>query len=75
MTQYETIKSKLEVFDEAHEASRKAYEQLDQKIAQWRHSGGNWLTEADYKVWADEVAVLEKAGEDLQEEASGSHAK
>lgn len=75
MTHHETIKSKLEVFDEAHEACREAYEQLDQKIEQWRHSGGPWPTEADYRVWTDAVAVLEKAGEELQEEASGRHAK
>lgn len=75
MTHHETIKSRLEIFDEAHEACRKAFEQLDQKIEQWRHSGGPYPTEADYKVWTDAVAVLEKAGEDHREAISASHAE
>ena len=75
MTHHETIKSKLEIFDEAHEALRKANEQLDRKIELCLHAGGPWPTEADYKVVMDAVAVLEKAGEDHREEASGSHVK
>jgi hypothetical protein len=74
MTHHETTKSKLEVFDAAHEACRRAREQLDLKIEQ-HHSGGPCPTEADYKVWTDAVAVLKKAGEDHRDEISGSHAK
>ena len=74
MADPESIKPKLDALDEAQEACRKAREQLDQKIEQ-HQSGGPCPTEADYKVWTDAVAVLEKAGEDHREEISGSHAK
>lgn len=75
MTHSESFKPKLDAFDEAHEAFKKANEQLDQKIEQWRHSGGPWPTEADYKVWMDAADVLREAGQAPSEEAAGSHAK
>ena len=75
MTHHEPIKPNSDAYDVAYEACRKAREQLDQKIEQWRHAGGPYPTEADYKVWTDAVAVLEEAGEVHKEETTGSHGK
>lgn len=72
MTYPESIKPKLDAFDEAHEAFKEANEQLDQKIEQCLHAGGPWPTEADYKVWMDAADVLRKVGQAPQEETSGT---
>jgi len=73
MTHPESIKPKLDAFDEAHEAFKKANEQLDQKIEQCLHAGGPWPTEADYKVWMDAADTLRKAGQAHGEEVASSH--
>jgi hypothetical protein len=75
MTHPESNKPKLDAFDEAREAFKKANEQLDQKIEQCLHAGGPWPTEADYKVWMDAADALRKAGRGPSEEVAGSHAE
>ncbi len=69
MTHPESIKPRLDAFDEAHVASEKAKEQLDQKIEQCLHAGGPWPTESDYKVWTDAKDALSKVGQAPREEA------
>ena len=75
MTHPESIKPKLDAFDEAHEAFKKANEQLDQKIEQCLHGRGPWPTEADYKVWMDAASALREAGQVIGEEGSSNHVK
>lgn len=60
-------KVKLNALEAAHEAFRKEYALLDEKIKQSNMPNGPGLTEADYQPWLDKKEALEKAGQLTQE--------
>ena len=60
-------KVKLNALEAAHEAFRKEYAILDEKIEQSHKPNGPDLTEADYQPWMDKKEALEKAGQLAQE--------
>lgn len=57
----------LNALEAAHEAFRKEYAILDEKIEQSNMPNGPDLTEADYQPWLDKKEALEKAGQLTQE--------
>jgi len=56
----------LNALEAAHEAFRKEYVMLDEKIDQSLNGNGPDLTEADYQPWLDKKDALEKAGKEPQ---------
>lgn len=57
----------LNALDAAHEAFRKEYAMLDEKIDQSLNGNGPDLTEADYRPWLNKKDALEKVGQVTQE--------